>query len=379
MEEDFFFTTAMSRFFGLEEALRSSLTVGQEYDDNIRLESKEFRQGSWKALFIPSLALDFSGERTSLLLNYRPTLTYYYEGEDDLDTDHTAGLKFYHSFSPRYWVRIDNLFLRKETPQDIRRPAIPQERNADYNFNLVHSAVGSQATEKIVWQVEYANWRFNYDESMMKRYFNRTSNVGEAGSRYQFNPNLRLNCSYIYRHTDYDQANTDYQSHIFRLGFDYRVVRGVSARLWGGYQSRHYRTGQNLTGPYVEFNIVVDPHDDLRLRFAYWHRIEDTYKITHRGVWENGVEFSARYTLLPKVNLTLDYLGIFLYYPSSTDSSGEVSSSNETFWRLSTGVEFQVLEKTALTLGYRRTDNSSDSPGASYHRNQVYFQASQSF
>jgi len=378
-EEDYFFSTAMTRFFQLDESFRPALRVIQEYDDNIGLEGGDLQEGSWKTLLIPSLTLNFPGERTSLLLDYTPAFVYYFRRNDELDIDQDASLKFTHQFTSRYWIYINDIFLRKETPQDIRRPDIPQQRTADYNFNLAEFVFGNQLTEKFSWMAKYNNERFNYDRSVMKRVFNRTGNIGEGGFRYEFNDALRLNGSYIYRHEDYDQAGFDYYSHLSRMGCNFRIARGFEAQVWGGYQSRHYDTGQTLTGPYAEINLAFFARDDIYFNVAYWYKIEDTYEFIHRGVWENGFTFNGHYKFLPKIALVLDYLGLFSYYPSSLIAGEELVSANETFWRLDLGIEFHVLEKTLLKLGYRRTENSSDFPGAAYFRNQVYLEAAQTF
>ncbi len=288
-------------------------------------------------------------------------------------------MKFSHYFTPRYWVHLNDIFLRKEDPQDIPRPVIPQERNADYNFNRAEFIFGNQLTKKIIWGIEYNNERFDYDKSVMRKYFNRTSNVGEATFRYELNPALRLNGSYSYRNTDYYQSDSDYYSHLIRGGFHYRIAKRLMARVWAGYQSQHYDSGQTLTGPYLEINLEVTAIPELYFGVAYWHKIEDTYEITHRGSLENGVKGTMRYRLFPRIELVLDYLGIFSYYPSSLNVEGETIAANAAFWRLNGALDFEVREETLVKLGYIHTENSSDFPDASYYRNQVYIELNQSF
>lgn len=378
-EEDYFFTTAMTRFFMLDESFRPSLRIIQEYDDNIRLETGDDREGSWKTLLVPSLTLNFPGKRTSLLLDYTPAFVLYYRRDDELDVDQDASLKFTHHFTPRYWIHINNIFLRKETPQDIRRPDIPRQRNAAYNFNLAQFVLANQLTEQWLWKVEYNNERYNYDQSIMKRLFNRTGNIGEGRFQYKLNHDLRLKGSYVYRNTGYDQAGGDSYSHLYRAGCSFRIARGFTTEIWAGYQSRHVDIGQTLTGPYLEISLALSARDDLDFYAAYWRKIEDTFEIVRRGIWENGVRFRGRYKPLAKIELFVDYLGLFSYYPSSLIAEEELVSATETFWRLELGVEFQVLNKTSLELGYRRTENSSEFPGADYFRNQAYFQVAQTF
>jgi hypothetical protein len=379
MEEDEFFTSALRQFLDKDDAANPSVRIVQEYDDNIGLEPGYLKEGSWKTFLAPTILLDFPGKQTRLFLEYTPTFIFYYRRDDELDINHDAVVKFSHYFTPRYWVHLNDIFLRKEDPQDIRRPVIPQERDADYNFNLAEFIFGNQLTKKIIWGIEYNNERFDYDKSVMRKYFNRTSNVGEATFRYELNPALRLNGSYRYRNTDYDQSDSDYYSHLLRGGCHYQIAKRLTAQVWGGYQSRHYDTGQTLTGPYLEINFEIIVRNNLYFEVAYWHKIEDTYEITHRGSLENGLKGTAHYRLFPKIKLVLDYLGIFSHYPSSLEVEGETTSANETFWRLNAAVDFEVLEDTLIKLGFRHTENSSDFPDASYYRNQIYIEFTQSF
>ncbi|HOO77182.1 MAG TPA: outer membrane beta-barrel protein [bacterium] len=379
IEEDTFFTTALEAFFSKDDALAPAVRIVQEYDDNIGLESDDLREGSWKSLVIPTLALDFPGRQTSCFVEYTPAFIYYYTGADRLDVDQDAAVKFSHFFTPRYWVHLNDIFLRKETPQDIRRPVVPQERNADYNFNLVEARFGNQLTKQITWGLEYDNEWFYYDTSIMRRFFNRVSNVGEATFRYELNPSLRLSGSYSLRFSDYEDDASDYYSHLLRIGVNYRLAKRLTLQVWGGYQARDYDSGQNLTGPYAEFDCEAMVSSELYLEAGYWHKIEDTYEITHRGVWEHGVKGTVHYRLLPKVKLTATYLGIFSYYPSSLDVAGEAVSADETFWKLEAEAAFEILADIVIKPGYRHTENSSDFPDASYFRNQTYLEFAVTF
>jgi len=374
MEEDYFFSTAWRNFFSPAGALRPALRVLQEYDDNIGLTPAAEREGSWKTLLIPTIGLDLPGEQTSLLIEYTPVFCFYYRRGDELDIDHDAAVKFSHYFTPRYWIHINDLFLRKEMPQDIRRPVIPQEREADYNFNLLELAFGNQLTRRLSWGLAYDLERYDYDRPAVKRLFDRTNNAGEATFRCEIDPRLRLSGSYILRFSDYDQAQSDFYYHILRVGCSYLPYPLLTARAWVGYQSSHYAAGQTLNGPYAEVGLVFTPLPEMGIEVSYWHKIQDTYEIARRGGWENGIKGNFRWRALSKTELVLDYLGIFSHYPSALMTATGEESANENFWRLEASAKQDLAADVSVRAGYRHTGDNSDFPGAAYRRNQSYLE-----
>ena len=150
------------------------------------------------------MQLEFPGDQTYFRLAYTPTFIVYWTRDDVLDLNQHAMLNIQQNFTPRDNIGLEDLFIRKEDPEDIRPAAAPTQRNADYNRNHLTLAYTHNLTRKYIIFLKYRNERDEYDKESGLAGLDYWSNNGEAHFRYQQSPSNKLECYYRYRVNDYD-------------------------------------------------------------------------------------------------------------------------------------------------------------------------------
>jgi len=355
-----------------DDALHFRLRLTQGYDDNIRLEPTGPQEGSWKSTISPTLRIETLDDQTYLEVAYTPTFIFYYPADDQFDLNQHGNLNFRHNLSPRDIVGLEEIFIGKQDPEDIRPVSEPTQRNADYIRNHLTLVYRHDLSRKYALIGKYRNERDDYSRSSGLEGLDFWSNNGEIFFRAKVGPLCHLECFYRYRHTDYDTYNSDYRSHLGGLELRYAFSENIEARVEGGYEARTYTGEKRLDSPYAKLSLQAKLHRDLEANLRYWHKIEDTFELTYLGYRGQGVDASLSYRFAPRLFISLAGLAEFAYFPSILEREGEKKSAREHYLRGIISLTYEVQTDMFIELGYDRTHNSSDFENASYSRNQVF-------
>ncbi len=367
------------RLISPDDAFLPSLRFRLEYDDNINLTGRSEQRGSWKNVLEPGLKFNFPGEQTGLEFQYFPTFFLYWDRDDRYDINHTAFIQVEHSFDSRNKIRIANLFFRKEDPRDLTRVIVPGQRLADYYYNNLILKYRNQPNRRITWGVNYDNERYSYDAEVMKRSLNMTANDVGGVFQFQCSRRFKLKGVYQFRLVDYDQSDGDYRRHLFLGGFNWLANRRLTFDVLAGYTNQRLDSGVKLAGPYIETMIEAIVGPDLFIEVSYTHSIEDLPESYQPRRLGHTLEISAAYDLLPRLRLGSKYLGRLTYYPYRRSTEDERKTGSELFWQSELYSEYCLNPATSLKLGWRRTENSSNQPGSTFFRDQVYLAVTADF
>ena len=382
------------------------VVVGQEYDDNIFLESRDERS-DYITTVSPQITIDVNSSINGLKLEYAPTWVWYDKLTENNTVRHKGSFDFRHRFGKHLRLYLKDKYLKSEEPfeeaagpwdsQKTRHTRDPYQRNKaeagmDYQFGPQdHCTVGyrhellenkdhflDDSTEQgpfgslIYWfdirnGIEI-NYRFtSYD-------FEREDNLPigddldghDVGARYihRFSPHSSVFVSYDLAIRDYSDIPVDYQVHDAIIGIEHALCPFTSLALEAGYYE-------------PEGDLPVD--GGLNFYFSLKRRIRrGNISIGIERGWDEGymdVE-SRSFTEYWKSKGSIDYellkdLEVYAHvYYRQNKYKLEGGEDDDTF-ESQCGLRFQFLRWYSMSLSYIYLDRDSDDPGNKYEDNRI--------
>ena len=99
--------------------LQPTISVSQEYTDNVNLLPDGFEESEWITVVSPSLALDVVGQTQGARLSYTPGFTYYAQNTEDSTIRHSAAFDAWKQLAKNLTLSWNNSFTRTEQPYSV--------------------------------------------------------------------------------------------------------------------------------------------------------------------------------------------------------------------------------------------------------------------
>lgn len=382
------------------------VVVGQEYDDNIFLESRDERS-DYITTVSPQITIDINSSKNGLKLEYAPTWVWYSKLTENNTVRHKGGFDFRHRFGKHLKFYLKDKYLESEDPfeetsepwetQRTRHNRNPYQRNKaeaglDYQFGPQnHCIVGyrhellenkdhslDDSTKQgpfgsLIYWFDIKNgteisYRFTHYE------FDREDDLPtgddldghDVGVRYmhRLNPHSLVFVSYGLAVRDYNDLPVDYRVHDGRIGIEHAFSPLMSLALEAGYYE-------------PDGDLPVDGGSAFSVSLKKRIRRGNIVIGIEKG-WDEGyldVE-SRSFTEYWKSKGSVDYellkdLKIYAHaFYRRNKYELEGGEDDDTF-EGQCGLSFQFLRWYSMRLNYIYVNRDSDNPDDKYEDNRI--------
>jgi hypothetical protein len=217
---------------------------------------------------------------------------------------------------------------------------------------------------------------FNHGEYRIqdRQWLNSDTNVL---LRYRYLPNLFLGPNFERRSGDRTVQEERVTSHNFRAEFERRVNREVTATLVGRYGLRFYNdafaerdTQFYSVGPRVTYQAV--PWIGFGLAYLYERGLADGRNEPQFqddvSYYLHFLSFDTELRLMPKLSLSLLYVYVRKIFTSGITGDTHQGRQDDTH-QGRVELRYEVAGNAAATLGYQRTQRSSNQALRDFHDN----------
>ncbi len=374
------------------------------YDDNVNT-SPSWRGvvGSWGFEARPYLGVNLPMEQSYLGFSYLNSSRFYEarntSGADPWDFDHQFTVKFDHQFSPRYRLKVNDVFTYGVLPDTTGIVTFPFYRSdLSYFRNLGQVYFTGELTKTLGFSIAYNNTFYEYQDSpsvpgSYSSVLNRIEQYVPVDFRWQVQPDLVTLIGYQYGRVDYtgdglistlpplSSDSRNMQSHTMYLGADYDLTAQLRASLRAGAMYTTYQDygDSDQWTPYVDFVLdyfyTAGSHVDVGFR----HTVAptDVYQPAS-GMPTLSQEASAVYARInhqftPKLTGNL-----LVQYQWSTFYGGLYGDQSENLLGLTLYLAYQINQFLSVEGGYSYNWLDSDlrdgdgRPIRSYNQN-IFF------
>ena len=270
------------------------ISLGEEYDDNIDLESTD-EKSDYITTVSPSLSLSLLSEHTGLELFYEPTFVWYCKEDYNNTVRHSATLTFGQDLTQYLRLDLTNAYLKSEEPmeenvQGVRHTRNPYQRNdasasLSYLFGPENElTVGFRhyllenedpavddgtistpfatvaylfnAKNGLAFEYEFADARFSRDDGLPEE-DDYTGNRAGITYIYRFTPHATGALGYNFTNFAFDGPNDteNFKVHEGRIGYEQAFAHDLSVSAAGGYFLQDNEQTDNVTGPTYEVSV----------------------------------------------------------------------------------------------------------------------------
>ncbi len=348
-----------------------SATIAVEATDNRDSVARD-KQSNVDLYVVPRIDLVFDGGRSTLGLNYAPSLRLRSDAaphQNDTEIYHRLGINAGHELSMRLRGRLDNRFDYTDDPS-VQSGGATLRGDRSYLINrlLIGLNYDLLQASNVDLTVEHRIKR--YDESAIARNFDEDELGVGVALRHQLTETLRLmgNAKAIQYAYDTTTLERDFDSVIVAAGVEYALSETLMATLTAGYQDRSYAdSSQSSDGlPYVRA-LLKGSSGRLRMTGEVGHglRNSDVYPFSSQDYTD------ARATVAVEVSGKLELQMAAVYSLSSYDQdqtpSGVVDadfqkarSGDRTTLALDLGAIYRMTETMSVNVAQRFEDVDSD-------------------
>ena len=179
-----------------------SVYLRQEYDSNI-FTSEFNKQGSWKTIAEPEIALNLADARSFLGLRYRNGTTYYWDRSGDpFDVAHYLDLALNHEFNTRLSIDVTDNFRYAQEPE-LSTDAAFIRREGTYKQNSFHTGASYYLTRRLFWNVGLGHDWWEYNDPFFAVVLDRTSTTGSTGVNFVVSPVTLASFNYQFIDTEF--------------------------------------------------------------------------------------------------------------------------------------------------------------------------------
>ncbi|HEU4505238.1 MAG TPA: outer membrane beta-barrel protein [Nitrospira sp.] len=217
---------------------------------------------------------------------------------------------------------------------------------------------------------------FNHGEYRIqdRQWLNRDTSVL---LRYRYLPNLFLGPNFERRSGNRTVQEERVTSHSFRGEFERRLNDQLTATLVGRYGLRFYNeafaerdTKFYTLGPRVNYRAAS--WVDFELGYFYERGLADGRQelqfMDDVSYYLHLLSFNTELRLMPKLSLSLLYVYVQKNFTSGITGDTHQGRQDETHQGRAE-LRYQFAEKAAATLGYQRTQRSSNQASRDFHDN----------
>ncbi len=344
--------------------LTPSLSITEEYDDNIYLTNKN-KISSYITMASPSLDFSLLSQHTQLVLEYTPTFVRYSEDNEDSTTRHSGILTFVRDLSEHFRFNLSNTYVKSDDPLEETEEILGardsrntyQRNTGNVSFSYLF---GPQNSLTVGYQnTSLKNEDDDEDDGRAERSY--------ASLTYQINIKNRLELEYEYTREDFWRehaspsapASDDFYGHRPTIRYIYNFAPHTSGIL--GYNF----TTRNFEGVEEDYKV----HDSS---IGFEHAFSPSHSISAgAGYFIQKNDFSS-----DESGLTYD-LSISRQFEHGNINIGGSGGWDETtlqanatrftrYWSTNVSAEYQILEPlSAFAIGSFRHDKE-DEPNRKY-------------
>ncbi len=390
------------------------------YDDNYATatDSSGDKHGSYGVSVIPSVALNFPMDQTTLSFRYTFTADWYQDrtrqdsANDPWDLSHNFEALMSHSFNERYTLDVMDSFVISQEPGLIDSNGantFPYRTESDNIRN--HGEINLTGVLTPVWSfvLGYQNTYYNYkDDAGTNTVAQQAANPSLSGLldrmehealvnlRYQAKPKTVLVAGYNYRLVDYssDEAiafgTTDpiiyadarnNHSHIVYGGFDQNFSKELIFTLRAGAQmltSDNPPAGdpnKDSTSPWGSMNLTYLYLPGSSAQIGFRHARNQTDVVAVDSANNNVTVDQQTSVLFANVShrLTSDLTGRLTgMWQYSEFFGGTADGETEQFYDIGVGLNYRFNQHFSGEVGYNYSQLSSYDSGRDYNRNRVF-------
>jgi Putative beta-barrel porin 2 len=273
--------------------LTPSLTMGEQYDDNIFL-TPDHKKSDYITTVSPGFNLDLVGHHTQLGVRYAPTFVWYQSRASDDTVRHAGTLTLGHDLAENLRFDLSDTYTKSEEPietidtiVDVRHTRRPYQRNtasaslhyifgpensitAGYRHSLLENddptiddgrEQNPFATATVWMNVKNGlEFSYAYTDATFSRDVGPPADdyTGQSGGVryiYRFNPHQRCFVGYTLTTRNFDGATEDYKVHEGTVGYEQDVSRDLSVTLGAGYFRQENDRSSDESGP--SYNAAI--------------------------------------------------------------------------------------------------------------------------
>jgi hypothetical protein len=312
---------------GREFRVRPSITVGEEYNDNIFLTGQKQRTEDYITRFQPSLGLMYEAPLWRWDVNYIFEYLYYAKQSRDADTVHDLDAKghieaikdfFYLDLSDRYQrVSLDVAEnFAKQSP-------FFNQTNSNVFTASPYFVLRHQARLSLTIGYVYANTWYKEEDAVDK-----VENSGYLDASFRLSPKTALIAGYRFTRVDSDLL--DFDRHEVHVGATHEYAEG--SRIY-------FRVGNS----WVDFDQVDIGYSRIFWRAGIVHEFRHGQNRERRGRLAVTVETARDYVEDPRGNPTR----VDSYLLSLSKKLERTSLGISSFLREYRDIETRVLDTTS--------------------------------
>lgn len=400
-----------------------SISVEQEYNDNIFLAPDDFEEDDWITRARFGLTAELLGRTSGLALIYNPYYEWYNDYDELDDWNHDALARIWKNFSPNTHLELSNSYLETRDPMgrgistapddplvppaidtDLSRQGRPKYRRNVSTIRLDHQ-FGSEDTvyaeflysilrglespnledDNDTWQPSVGGiyWFTNFWGVESDLYYsNREYDIGddreEWYGRLRLNRRIdrHLNAYAQYQHTvlDYTEGlSSDYDVYEPSVGFNYQLDQNTRIDMAFGW---YFVNDDGIRGNDDDFIITATADKVWPFRRGLFGiTLLSGYDIDDGGTQDLGL--NIYYEAIARTNFAFtprfSAIATLGYRYDDYPRAGVGGTEDRQTLTGTAGLEYQVLRWLFLNLDYSYLDRSSTFEVNEYTENRVIF------
>jgi hypothetical protein len=287
--------------------LQPTLSIGEEYTDNVDRDPDNARRSDFISTISPGLAWDLRARRAGLNLSYNPSFEYYVKNEEDTTIRQELSLGAWSevSFSRQCNLMLRETLVRSEEQYAVNGPTF--KRDPEHPV-------------------------FSEDETLRRNQDPYYTNTADARLTYQFGPDDSVFLSY--QNGVLQNEDPESQDSI-------RHVASAGATYWFDVQD-----GMSVTSSYTKGDFSGGSTDDSSSSSDAINQLQSTLQWTHKFTphWDGFLQYAHSYT---------DQKGGESDYQVHHGSIGvDCNVSETTFYSLSAGYFVRDEKAAQAESGY---------------------------
>jgi polysaccharide biosynthesis protein VpsM len=346
--------------FALEYTGKLSLSLSEEYDDNIFLTRSD-KVDDFITYISPGIGLSLRSQTSQLSLNYIPTFSFYSNNSDLNETSHQFTATGNFALSEKASAELTHTFIKSSETQDFVDIADigPITRRIEKRLNIFNTNFTYQLTQHIDYTLGIRYSDLDYPEPDLSEVKTYSGNMRIA---YRFSESLSFSAGGNFVKYDY-RPDSDATMQEYTAGLTYRFNPAYSISITGGPSiTKIEDTGETDTG--YGGGIALTRTDErgsatLAVRQTIIAGVESGEPLTSR-------EAALRITreLTPRWNITLS--GSYNKYESV-----ENDTTDEDVVRLGGSITYSLSPWANLSLNYSFSDHEDNIVDTASYQNNI--------
>lgn len=339
-----------------------TLVIGQEYDDNIDLES-ENEKSDYITTVSPQIKLNINSGTNGLNLGYSPTWVWYHEYTENDTVRHNANLHFWQELAEHLRFDFNETYMRsEETSEEVfvtgREPQrVRHTRDYTYERNRTSASLDYQFGPENHLIIGYSYELVENEDPSL----DDTTEYGPYGMLYYwFNIRNGIELGYRFTRDEFEReeglpSDDDFDGHEADVRYIHRFGPHTSVYINYGFTVRKFtevpKEDRRVHDGAVGFEHDFSPHTSLSLEAGYYKP---------HGYLENEGHISYAATL----NKNIERGSISLRGESGWDEDYLEAERREftRFWSLGGRINYELLENldSYADISYRKNRYISD-------------------